>query len=319
MRLRNFEAPSIAEAMQQMRDALGENAIMLATHELAEGVRLTAAVEVAETDLADLLAPGVPPVARAEVERCLVFHRVPAALREALLGDLARSHAPDPATALAQVLAGRFRFVPFAVPLARPLALVGPPGAGKTATAVRLAAQALVGGTAARLLAAGAQRAGGLAHLEALLGPLRLAPVVARDPAALAAAMREADEPRAAAWLVDTPGINPFNGSEVAGVAELLRASRAEPVLVLPAGLDGEDSAEIASNFAAIGARRVLVSKLDAARRLGSVLAAADVGLAFAGVSVGAAIGKGTTPLGPTGLARVMLHRAGGAGQGAAR
>ena len=108
--------------------------------------------------------------------------------------------------------------------------------------------------------------------------------------------------------LIDTSGINPFQGREVAALAELLRASRAEPVLVLPAGLDGEDSVEIAANFAAIGARRLMVSKLDTTRRLGSILAAADIGLAFAGASVGREIGPGTTPLSAAGLARVLLH-----------
>jgi flagellar biosynthesis protein FlhF len=114
--------------------------------------------------------------------------------------------------------------------------------------------------------------------------------------------------------LVDTPGVNPFDGGEVAALADLLRAAGAEPVLVLPAGIEGGDGVEVASNFAAIGARRLIVSKLDAARRLGSVLAAADVGLAYAGVSIGPAIGRGTTPLTPGGLARVLLHRAASAG-----
>jgi flagellar biosynthesis protein FlhF len=312
MRLRNFEAPSVAEAMQRMRTALGEDAVILATHELAHGVRLTAAAELASDDLSDLLAPGVPPATRVAVERCLAYHRPPAALRDALLGELARAHAVEPATALAQALAARFRFVPLALPSARPIALVGPPGVGKTAALVRLAAQALVAGSTARVVAAGAPRAGGLAQLQALLEPLRLAPVAARGPAELGQEIGQAGAD--AVLLVDTPGVNPFDGCEVAVLADLLRAAGAEPVLVLPAGIESGDGIEVAGNFAAIDARRLIVSKLDAARRLGSVLGVADVGLAFAGVSIGPAIGKGTTPLTPAGLARVLLHRADSAG-----
>jgi flagellar biosynthesis protein FlhF len=215
---------------------------------------------------------------------------------------------------LAQALAARFRFVPLALPSARPVALVGPPGAGKTAALVRLAAQALVAGSTARVIAAGAPRAGGLAQLQALLEPLRLAPVAARGPAELGQEIGKAGTDAAAVLLVDTPGVNPFDGGEVATLADLLRAAGAEPVLVLPAGIEGWDGVELAGNFAAIGARRLIVSKLDAARRLGSVLGTADVGLAFAGVSIGPAIGKGTTPLTPAGLARVLLHRADSAG-----
>jgi flagellar biosynthesis protein FlhF len=80
--------------------------------------------------------------------------------------------------------------------------------------------------------------------------------------------------------------------------------------LVLPAGLDAQDAIEIAGNFAAIGARRLIVTRLDAVRRLGSVLAAADVGLAFAGAGLGREIGAGTPALSAAGLARVLLHRA---------
>jgi flagellar biosynthesis protein FlhF len=313
MRLRNFEAPSVAEAMHRMRTVLGDDAVILATQELAHGVRLTAAVELASDDLSDLLAPGVPPAIRVAVERCLTYHRAPAALRDALLSELARAHAADPAAALAQALAARFRFVPLALPSARPVALVGPPGVGKTAALVRLAAQALVAGSVARVVAAGTPRAGGLAQLQALLEPLRLAPVAARGPAELGQEIGKAGAD-AAVLLVDTPGVNPFDGGEVAALADLLRAAGAEPVLVLPAGIERRDGIEVASNFAAIGARRLIVSKLDAARRLGSVLGFADVGLAFAGVSIGPAIGKGTTPLTAAGLARVLLHRADSAG-----
>ena len=307
MRLRHFDARSTADAMQQMRAALGEEAIILGTHELPDGFRLTAAVEVAADDLCALLRPGVSPTVRAAVAACLAHHRTPAALCRVLLEGLAQSQAVEPAAALAQALGARFRFVPMTLPLARPLAIIGPTGAGKTAAVARLAAQAMVGGHAARILTTDSGRAGGVAQLELLLQPLGLTPTVVADPEALAGAIGVAGA--GTTVLIDTSGINPFQGREVAALAELLRASRAEPLLVLPAGLDGEDSVEIAGNFAAIGARRLLVSKLDTTRRLGSILAAADIGLEFAGVSVGREIGPGTTPLSPAGLARVLLHR----------
>lgn len=308
MRLRHFDARSVADAMQRMRAALGDDAVILATQELADGIRLTAAVEVAADDLSALLRAGVSPAARAAVAACLAHHGTPTALGRALLEDLARTQALEPAAALAQALGARFRFVPLTLPLTRPLAIVGPPGAGKTAALARLAAQAMVGGHGARVFTTDGSRAGGVSQLKTLLQPLGLTPTVVAGPAELATAIGVAGE--GTTVLIDTTGINPFQGREVAALAELLRATRAEPLLVLTAGLDGEDSIEIAGNFAAIGARRFIVSKLDTARRLGSILAAADVGLGFAGVSVGREIGPGTTPLSAAGLARVLLHRA---------
>jgi flagellar biosynthesis protein FlhF len=309
MRLRSFEARSIAAAMQRMRDELGEEAVIVATQELAGGVRLTAAVDTGDDDLAGLLAQGMAPPLRSALEACLAHHRVPPALAEALLAPLAASHAADPATALSEALEARFRFLPLGLPLPRPVALVGPPGVGKTAAIVRLAAQALVAGHPARIVSADLARAGGVAQLRALLEPLRLEPATAEGPEALAGLA--AQVPTGTSLFIDTTGINPFHGGEIAALAELLHAARAEPVLVLPAGLDVEDSVEIASNFAATGARRLIVTRLDAARRLGGALAAMDVGLAVAGASIGPSIGKGLPALSATGLARVLLHRAG--------
>lgn len=299
----------MGEAMQQMRETLGEEAVIVATHELADRVRVTAAADMTDADLAGLLAPEPAAPVRATIEACLAYHRVPAALTAALLAELAHAHAADPAAALAQVLEARYRFSPLGFPAMRPVVLVGPPGAGKTAAVARLAAQARVGGHEVRVLSTDVARAGGLAQLGTLLEPLGLEPASAAGPEELGRLVAIAEA--AAGLLIDSTGTNAFNGGEVAALAERLRAARAEAVLVLPAGLDVEDSVEIAGNFAALGARHLIVTRLDAARRLGGVLAAADMGLAFAGASIGPAIGCGLPGLSAAGLARVLLHRAG--------
>ncbi len=307
MQVRNFEARTVTAAMHRVRAALGDDAIILATHETADGVRLTATVET-EADLAGVLDPGRATAFRPVLEACIAHHRLPARLGEALLVEAMSAPALDPAAALTQALASRFRFVPLAFPTARPLAVVGLPGAGKSAMIARMAAQAVLGGHAATVLSTDAGRAGGVAQLTALLQPLQLAPVAAADPNALVRACGEAGG--GSALLIDTAGLNPFRGREMAALAELLRASRAEPVLALPAGLDSADSIELVGNFAAIGVRRLLVTRVDTARRLGALLAVADIGVAFAGIGVGPMIGTGVTPLTAAGLARLLLHLA---------
>ena len=306
MRLHSFEAPTVGAAMQQVRAALGEDAVIVAQHEATGGVRLTAAAGTAGEDLLTLLDPGAPTDVRTVLAGCLAHHRLSAKLREALLTTGLAAPGFDAATMLAQALGARFRFVPLALPAARPIAIVGLPGAGKTAVTARLAAQALVAGHAASVFTTDSGRAGGVAQLAALLRPLRLEPTPAAEPAQLAQALATTGTRSVA--LIDTAGINPFRAREVADLAEFVAAAMAEPVLVLPAGLDGADSVEIAANFAAIGARRMIVTRVDTARRLGSILSVADMGLAFAGASVGPAIGTGATPLTAAGLARVLLH-----------
>jgi hypothetical protein len=64
------------------------------------------------------------------------------------------------------------------------------------------------------------------------------------------------------------------------------------PALVLPAGLDAEEAAETARAFQLLGCRHLVPTRLDAARRLGGVLAAADAGLAFTEAGIGAMRGR---------------------------
>ena len=47
-------------------------------------------------------------------------------------------------------------------------------------------------------------------------------------------------------------------------------------MLVLPAGGDPAEAADLAEAFAGVGASRLLATRLDTARRLGAILAAAD-------------------------------------------
>jgi flagellar biosynthesis protein FlhF len=107
--------------------------------------------------------------------------------------------------------------------------------------------------------------------------------------------------------LIDSPGFNPFRPADLGLLSGLLEASRAAPVLVLPAGLGVADCAEIGHTYVALGARHLLATKLDAARRLGGLLAAAAAGLAFAEAGIGRTIGQGLSPLSAHGLARLLL------------
>lgn len=64
----------------------------------------------------------------------------------------------------------------------------------------------------------------------------------------------------------------------MAALLGLARAAGASILLVLPAGLDPAEAAETARAFLALGARHLLPTRLDAARRLGGVLAGAGGG-----------------------------------------
>lgn len=78
--------------------------------------------------------------------------------------------------------------------------------------------------------------------------------------------------------VTDSRGANPYSIPEMQQLSQHVRRSSAEPVLVLPAGIDAMEASETAQIFAALGARRMIATRLDVSRRLGSILAAADAG-----------------------------------------
>jgi flagellar biosynthesis protein FlhF len=158
---------------------------------------------------------------------------------------------------------------------------------------------------AVMLVTMDAQRAGAVDQLAAFARVLKVELAQAADEKELARVVREAGDH---AVLIDSAGINPFDGAETAALAAAAEAVHAEPVLLMAAGGDVAESAEIAEAFAAIGAGRMIATRVDLARRLGGLLSAAQAGrLAFAEVSVTPRIAEGLTPINPIALARLLL------------
>jgi flagellar biosynthesis protein FlhF len=88
----------------------------------------------------------------------------------------------------------------------------------------------------------------------------------------------------------------------------LIEAADVEPILVMAAGGDPEEAAEIGEAFAAIGATRLFASRLDTTRRLGSILATAEAGqLAFCDVSASPHVASGISPISAVALARLIM------------
>jgi len=128
---------------------------------------------------------------------------------------------------------------------------------------------------------------------------------VAPQPGTLAKALASRAPGQAA--LIDTAGCDPLDPTQAAALVGLARAAGAVIIAVLPAGLDPAEAADLARAFAALGARHLLPTRLDVARRLGGVLAAAAAGLAMTEAGTGPGAADGLTPLTPDWLARRLL------------
>jgi flagellar biosynthesis protein FlhF len=90
---------------------------------------------------------------------------------------------------------------------------------------------------------------------------------------------------------------------------QLLGAESLLRVLALPSGSDVVEAAEIAARFAdGLKVDGLLATRLDHARRLGGLLAAADAGgLAFTTASLSASAAEALRPLSPVLLARLVM------------
>jgi flagellar biosynthesis protein FlhF len=291
MRIKLFQAANMADAMAQIRAELGADAIILEQRRTRHGVEVTAALEPDEPLLIQPITPPAPLVTASP----LAFHNIAPGLAQAL------ATAP-----LAESLATALGFAPLPDGREHPLLLAGPPGAGKTVTIAKLAARMVLGGTAPLVITTDGQRAGAVEQLAAFTRVLGVTLAVAPTPAMLAKALthRGPGQP----VLIDTAGCNPFNAAEARQLHQIFTQAGADMVLVLPAGLDAAESADLARAFAALGARHLLPTRLDAARRLGGVLMAAKAGpLTLTEAGIGAEVADGLEALTPEGLASRLL------------
>ncbi len=316
MRLKSFHAKTMAEAMRQVREVLGEDAIIVATREEeGVGVRVTAAVEedasptVAATPLRFGGEPPGPNILD-QVAEVLARHGLNEDLSGELLESIGDLDARDPLMALSAALDASFGFQPLPEGrFAKPVMLVGPPGAGKTLAVAKLMTRAALRKCPVGIISTDTARAGAMEQLSAFTRLLKQRLITVEDAPALADALDV--QKGAEQVLIDTAGRNPYDAADMRDLRDLAFAADVEPVLVLPAGMDPMDAAETAIAFRDIGVRRLLVTRLDMSRRFGGLLAAARAAdLNFCDASLTPKVADGLTPLTPTALARVLMPEA---------
>lgn len=308
MRLKSFTADSLPEAMELVRKHLGDDAVILDTYSDPDSgsVRVAAAVD---TD------PAISAIAGGDsgldvfntLSQVLDFHRVPIDLTDRLLSAAAVTGTQQPEAALAGGLESEFFFA--SLPQAateRPLLLVGPPGAGKTATAAKLAAQVRVRGGAATLITLDLGKAGSLAQISSFAEALGANLREAHDTDTLDKAVKGC--PSGHFIVIDTIGTGPFDPHAMQELQDWIAVTDAEGILVHQASGDPLEAAETAIAYAEIGAHYMIATKLDTTRRLGSMLNAVhNAEMTLLGVGTASTIGGGLRGTGPEALAKMLL------------
>ena len=341
MKMHKISAATIQEALATARRELGEDAVLLETKKAAQGkgVIVTFAIDKPDEDLfaedaiapADILPfaantnrPTTPKVeinhpAIDAIAEALAYHAVPEPLRERLMITLHKIRLkPDSVievaqTALADALTQCVAFQPIATavktPPPRAMMLVGPHGAGKTSTIAKLATELTLQKQPVVLISTDLERMSGTDSLHKLSGILGCDFHICESRAELKAVIAAYQQK---AWIwIDSTGANIYEFGPMKALGELANLPSVEPILTCPAGMDADEAQEMAGVFDFLTIERMIVTRLDAVRRLKSVFSVMSTGgYALSNFTSSAVPSDACQPLSPIALSRFMLRHA---------
>ena len=325
MRLKSFYAKTMTEAMQMIRDTLGEDAIIVATREEKGGkaVHVTAAIdppsysapafEISKSGPADAEdwlqydEEEEESLIAEELTEVLLRHSVPEDVMDQILSCATIVGLEQPSIALIAAIEHLYNFQPLPQKAhKKPIMMVGPPGAGTTLAVAKAAARGVMNGLRVGVISADTVRAGGVEQLAAFTKLLRIDLKKAGNVQELAEMLRSLQGYDQV--FIDTPGVNPFDQADVKNAARFIGAAEVDPYFVLPAGTDADESGEMARVFAAIGVHSLIATRVDIARRLGGILSAAHHGgMAFADASNTPKVADGLYGLDPRSLSALLM------------
>lgn len=245
----------------------------------------------------------------------LVDRGVPRAMACQLLDELPAQEETDGQRrrGLAKAIARRLSCAPAPQPVAGRMlvqAFVGPTGVGKTSAIAKLLLHpAGYGGRRGALLSLDTQRIAAVEQTRRLAGLARVRCEFAYRPDDLPRALERLAG--ADVLLVDTPGAGPGERLSRERILAFLRELKpAHLHLVLAAGQRGDDQLAACRQWKALGADRLLVTKLDETRSLGGLLELAAAGLPFGFAGTGQRIPGGFAALDADTLAGWILDPA---------
>ena len=317
MKVKNFIAADINQALQQIKQELGDEAIILSQEKIAAGVQVTAAVDEKQDFNFDE-AEQIQPIDtrqffdESKLRQALEYHNVTDEVQYQILSacrDVVRQNPQlSDVDVLAHALPKVFSFSPLLESRQKLQMFMGTPGAGKSTAIAKAATQVkLQQGQTPAIVSTDNIRAGANLQLKAFAEILNADFYFFKAPQDLFKFLQnEAQKyPRV---FIDTPGINPFMPAEVDKVASLADTFKGDKVLTADAGRNIAEAVEVAEIFKSLGVSMLMPTRLDLTRRIGSVLrVAGSLNMALCGASVSSSVANGFAPVCAQALAGLIL------------
>ena len=283
MQQKNFIAPSVTEALLQIKEELGEDAIIISTEKSGDGFLVVAA-----TDKKANLKPIINSISKVSptkqvydetrLKKALLRHGVLDNEQERILG-IAKAISKeksifDDKLLLEKSFAKIFNFKnifdtknPFKM-------FMGIPGSGKSTAIAKVATKAKLKGIDSLIISTDSIRAGADSQLRAFADILDISFHSVKTGKELFEISHKLDTKNKLV-LIDTPGINPFVDSEIDNLSVLCQSLKSELIMVMDSGRNTIEAVEIAQVFKTLGASTILPTSLDLTRRMGTVISAA--------------------------------------------